>query len=122
MIKRYVKGATAERELAKFLKEQSFSVVRSAGSGGSISTPDLVAIKGGRVLAFEIKSWSTKPRLKEKEFKMFREWCEMAGAIGFFAWKKGKDDWVFLNIKNYKDGDIKKDGISLNDLMFMVNV
>ncbi len=122
MIRRYVKGASAERELAKILKQHSFSVIRAAGSGGSISTPDLVAIKKGRVLAFEIKSWSTKPRLKDDEYREFREWCETAGAMGFFAWRRKKNDWLFIDIKKYKKSDVKKDGISLNDLLFVLNV
>ncbi len=122
MIKRYVKGARAERELAKFLQKHGFSTVRAAGSGSGISTPDLVAIKKGRILAFEIKSWSTKPRLKKEEFQEFKRWCEVAGAMGFFAWRRKNNDWFFLNIKDYENGDIKEDGISLEDFMFVVNV
>lgn len=120
MIKRYVKGAQAERDLAKLLKNRSFSVIRAAGSGSSISTPDLIAIKGGRILAFECKAWKTTPRLKKNEYKEFLEWCKRAGAMGFLAWKK--KGWLFMNIKNLKKSNIKKDGISLKDLMFIVDI
>ena len=122
MVKKYNKGARAERELAKFLQKHDFSTIRAAGSGSGISTPDLVAIKKGRVLAFEIKSWSTKPRLKKEELKDFKRWCENAGAMGFFTWRRKNNDWMFLNIKDYGKNDIKKDGISLDDLMFVINV
>jgi Holliday junction resolvase len=120
MIKRYVKGAQAERDLAKLLKNKSFSVIRAAGSGSSISTPDLIAIKRGRILAFECKAWKTVPRLKEKEYKDFLNWCKGAGAIGFLAWKN--KDWLFMNIKDLKKSNIKKDGMSLKDLMFVVDI
>lgn len=120
MIKRYVKGAQAERNLANLLKDRSFSVIRAAGSGSSISVPDLIAIKKGRILAFECKAWKTVPRLGKKEYKDFLEWCEKAGAIGFLAWKD--KEWLFLNIKNLKTTNIKKNGITLNDLMLVVNI
>jgi Holliday junction resolvase len=120
MVKKYLKGAEAERELAKMLKERSFSVLRAAGSGSSISTPDLVAIKRGRILAFECKAWKTVPKLKKKEYKDFLEWCERAGAMGFLAWKNR--GWLFLNIKDVKDSNIKKDGMSFEDLMFVVDI
>lgn len=122
MIKTYRKGALAERELANFLKKHSFAVIRAAGSGSSVSTPDLIAVKKGVVLAFEIKSWSTKPRLRKEELKMFKEWCELANAIGFFVWRKGKDNWLFLDIKKYKSVDIQKNGMSLNDLISVFDI
>lgn len=120
MIKRYMKGAQAERNLANLLKNREFSVVRVAGSGSSISTPDIIAIKKGRIFAFECKAWKTTPKLRKKELKMFSEWCEKAGAIGFLAWKK--KDWLFLNIKGLENSNIKKDGMSLRDLMFAIDV
>lgn len=120
MVKTYIKGARAERDLAKRLKRMGFSVLRAAGSGSPISTPDLVAVKRGRVLAFECKAWKTTPRLREKEYERFHDWCEKAGALGFLAWKD--KDWSFLNVKNLKDGNIKKDGINLKDLMYIINV
>ena len=56
MIKTYIKGARAERELCKKLKELNFAIIRAAGSGGNISAPDLGAIKKGRILGFECKA------------------------------------------------------------------
>ena len=79
-----------------------------------------VAIKKGRILAFECKAWKTVPRLKEKEYEDFLDWCDKAGAIGFLAWKN--KEWLFLDIKKLKNTNIKKDGITLNDLMFVVNI
>lgn len=121
MIKTYIKGAQAERNLAKRLKEHGFSVIRAAGSGGNISTPDLVAIKDGRILAFECKAWKTKPRLKKEEYEEFIRWCKNANAIGFMAWKNTKG-WLFLNSKKIKKGNIKEEGLTFNDLMFLIGV
>jgi Holliday junction resolvase len=121
MVKTYVKGAKAERELACILKENGFVVIRAAGSGGAISTPDLVAIKKGMVLAFEIKSWSTKPSLRKKELIEFKKWCKISGALGFFTWRRGKNNWVFLEIKKY-DGGVINGGLNLKDFLFTVNL
>ena len=120
MIKRYVKGAQAERELGKKLKELGFAIIRAAGSGGSVSTPDLVAIKKGRVLAFECKAWKTIPRLKKQEYENLKEWCQMAGAMGFMAWKNR--GWKFLGVKDIPKKNIRKDGVNFKDLMFIINV
>jgi len=119
MIKTYIKGAKAERDLAKKLKDLGFGVIRAAGSGGNISIPDLVAIKRGRILAFECKAWKTKPKLKKREYAEFIEWCNRTGALGFLAWKN--KDWLFLNIKEIKNQDIDADGLTFNDLMFLLN-
>ncbi len=120
MVKKYEKGARAERELARILKKRFFAVVRSAGSGSSLSTPDLIAIKRGRILAFECKAWKRVPKLKPKEYSDLVEWCERAGAVGFLAWKNTK--WLFLNIKNLKEGNIKKDGITVDELFRVFDV
>lgn len=120
MFKTYTKGARAERELCKELTKHGFGVIRAAGSGGNISTPDLVAIKKGRVLAFECKAWKTTPRLKPEEYKDFLEWCEKTGALGFLAWKN--KEWKFLSIKDIPKNNIKENGISFRDLMFIVNI
>ena len=120
MINRYTKGAGAERELANIFKKKGFAVMRAAGSGGSISTPDLLAIKKGKILAFEIKSWSTKPSLRKEEMESFKDWCKISGALGFFVWRRKKNDWVFLDIKRYKGGVISG-GVSLEDFLFNVD-
>jgi len=121
LIRRYAKGARAERELAKLLKKHSFSVIRAAGSGGSISTPDLVAIKNNKILAFECKAWKSVPRLRKEELAEFYRWCKNAGAFGFLAWRN--KEWLFLDIKTLKSGGkIKKEGINLNDLLYVFNI
>ena len=113
---KYKKGANAERELAKLLKERNFAVVRSARSGGSISIPDILGVRDGRVLAFECKMWKEKPRLRAEELSDFLDWCTRAGASGFLAWRK-RGEWLFLNINDLSVKDIAEDGLSLNEII-----
>ena len=120
MIRRYIKGAQAERDLSKRLKEFGFAVIRAAGSGGSISAPDIVAIKKGRVLAFECKAWKTTPRLNKEQYENLKNWCQKAGAMGFMAWKNR--EWKFLRVKDIPKTNITKDGINFKDLMFIINI
>ncbi len=51
MNKSYVKGARFERQVAEYLRNKGFMVVRSAGS----RFPDLIAIRDGMVLAIEVR-------------------------------------------------------------------
>ncbi len=95
---KYKKGANAERELAKMLKEMGFGVIRAAKSGGKISTPDVVAAKKGKILAIECKTWNRKPSLKKEEMKELLEWAKRAGAQAILAWRK-RGKWFFYELK-----------------------
>jgi Holliday junction resolvase len=53
----YKKGARAEYELANYLFEDGWWVVRQAASGGvGHEACDVIALKGERVLVFEVKT------------------------------------------------------------------
>ncbi len=94
-MKTYAKGYRAERELLRFLSSRGYSCIRAASSGGTHTPADLVAIKEGRVLCFEIKSWSKKPVLSKNKLTPFISWCKAAQAMGFLAWYN-KNQWRFL--------------------------
>ncbi len=98
-MKIYAKGYRAERQLLSFLSTRGYSCIRAASSGGLHTPADLVAIKGGRILCFEIKSWSKKPVLSMKKLDPFISWCKTAQAMGFLAWYN-KNQWRFLPIKD----------------------
>jgi Holliday junction resolvase len=98
-MKFYAKGVRAERELLHFLTYRGFACLRTASSGGHLSPVDVVALKRGRVLCFEIKSWSTQPRLDKKKLQRFKEWCSRADGFGFLAWYN-KNQWRFLRIEH----------------------
>jgi Holliday junction resolvase len=95
---RYRKGANAERELIHVLFERGFSVVRVAGSGKTaLPAPDLIALRHGRILAFESKAWAASnlsiPALQMNELV---SWSNRAGAEVYIAWKVPHKGWFFL--------------------------
>ena len=105
---RYAKGSNSERELVHILNSRGFSVMRAPRSGGAIYPLDIVAIKRGLVLAFEIKTWDRKPYMEAAQISAFREWCERAGAMGFLGWRsRGK--WLFLRLEDVLNSDYKDD-------------
>jgi Holliday junction resolvase len=103
----YAKGSRSERELVHILNDRGFATMRAPSSGGALYPLDIVAIKKGVIIAFEIKTWDRKPYLEQEQVRAFREWCEKAGAMGFLGWR-GRGKWLFLRLEdvlagNYKD-------------------
>ena len=94
------KGAMFERELLQFLHAKSFSVIRAPSSGGYYYPVDIVAIKQGKILAFECKNYKVKPKPEKKQITSFLEWCKRAGAIGFLAWRTPNNEWKFLRMED----------------------
>jgi Holliday junction resolvase len=103
----YRKGAGGERELAHLLNSKGFSVMRAPSSGGSVYPLDIVALRKGMIIAFEIKTWNRKPYIDKAQLAGLRGWCDRAGAMGFVGWRaRGK--WLFLRLEdaeqsNYRD-------------------
>ncbi len=117
MIKTYAKGSKAERELLKFLSARGYSCVRQASSGGFRSPVDIVAIKHGKILSFEIKSWSKKPKLERRQLERFSEWSGNAGALAFLAWYS-QNEWRFLPLSDAEKGNYDDENwISLEDFL-----
>jgi Holliday junction resolvase len=98
-MKIYAKGFRAEREMLRFLSSRGYSCIRAASSGGAHTPADLVAIKDGRILCFEIKSWSKKPVLSNSKLAPLISWCNNARAMGFLAWYN-QNQWRFLPLKD----------------------
>ncbi len=117
MIKTYLKGSRAERELLRILSSRGYSCVRSASSGGFHSPVDIIAMKHGKILSFEIKSWSRKPKVDKKRLERFKKWSENAGAISFIAWYN-KNKWLFLPLKDAENSNYEDTNwINLNDFL-----
>lgn len=103
-MKTYAKGYRAERELLRFLTTRGYSCIRAASSGGFHTPADLVAIKGGRILCFEIKAWARKPKLEKAKLESFSSWCRNAQGMGFLAWYN-KNTWLFLHSRDAEDNN-----------------
>ena len=98
-MKLYQKGFRAERDLLRILSANKYSCIRAASSGGLLTPVDVVAIKGGKTLCFEIKSWAKKPRLDKSQLSRFSEWCSNAQGHGFVAWYT-QNQWKFLPVRD----------------------
>ncbi|RLJ00225.1 MAG: hypothetical protein DRP03_01080 [Candidatus Aenigmatarchaeota archaeon] len=99
-MKTYIKGSSAERELMLLLKDKGFSIARIAGSGGRRTPFDIIAIKRGNILVFEVKAWKTKPVIDKKKIEHMIRWCNNAGAIGIVAWRKD-NKWFVMKINEF---------------------
>ena len=99
----YNKGANAERELIHTLSDKGFAVLRVAGSGVSpLPSPDVVALKNGRILAIECKAWKGN-YLAISCITMGDEvnWAKTAGAEFFVGWKIPREGWLFVKFEHF---------------------
>ncbi len=121
----YRKGASQERKLAKKLEESGFVVVRAAGSGNN--TPDLIAGRGGLVLALECK-YSSQPAvyIERRQIDDQVLFAQKFGAKLFVAVKFSRVPWAFLTPdqlektpKSYKvSKSMAKRGRKLRQLLY----
>ncbi len=102
-MKTYRKGFRAEREILRILSTNVYSCIRAASSGGFLTPVDVVAIKDGKLLCLEIKSWARKPKLDKTQLSRFSEWCSNAQGHGFIAWYN-QNQWRFLSTKDAEAG------------------
>jgi Holliday junction resolvase len=116
-MKTYAKGSRSERELLHLLNNRGFAVVRAPSSGGALSPLDVIAIKRGLVLGFEIKAWAHKPKIDKQQLAGLREWCDKAGAVGLIAWRTtGK--WLFLRLEDAEQDKYEDENWMEKDMLF----
>lgn len=114
----YNKGANAERELIKVLADLGFAVLRVAGSGvNPLPSPDVVALKKGKIFAIECKAWKGK-YLAIPVSNMVDEinWANTAGAEFFVGWKVPHKGWFFVKPESFRITQ-KNYMISLEDVL-----
>jgi len=101
MVKNYAKGYRAERELLHMLYGMGYAVLRAPHSGSiGIASPDIVAIKDGRVVVLECKSRAGAFTVPPEQLEELAEWERRAGATAYIAWKIARKGWHFLKLKD----------------------
>ncbi len=112
----YNKGANAERELLHTLYLAGMAVCRAAGSGkgkDTIPTPDAIALREGKIYAFECKAWkAANLHISHQQMNDLEEWCRLAGAELVIAWKIPRKGWRFM----------KKEHFHVNEKSYALNV
>ncbi|MFH1630647.1 MAG: Holliday junction resolvase Hjc [Candidatus Aenigmatarchaeota archaeon] len=99
MIGRYRKGYMAERSLVHELYNMGYAVIRAPHSGSiNIASPDIVAIKNGKVIVIECKAHKKGFKVDETQLKELQEWENRAGARAYIAWKISRKGWHFLKL------------------------
>ena len=95
----YSKGARGERELLAILHENKYAVMRSAGSGINSISPDLIAIKEGKGLAFECKAWdSTSISIPHEKYESLLEWERNTFMPMLIGWRMNAKGWYFIKL------------------------
>ena len=101
----YNKGANAERELLQTLYLAGMAVCRAAGSGkgkDTIPTPDAIALRAGKIYAFECKAWKAQNlNISPQQMEDLEQWCQMAGAELVIAWKIPRKGWRFVKKEDF---------------------
>ena len=106
MIKSYIKGARAERELIDYFDQHGFCVIRAAGSGGNSLSPDILIFKKGMQYAIEAKAWEKENlNLNKDQFSNMQRWEEVSGITSLIAWKRNRKPWVFLGLGLFDENE-----------------
>lgn len=99
MVRRYDKGARSERELLAAFRGRNYSVMRSAGSGVNSVSPDLIAFRNGKGLAFECKAWNGgSVSIPIEKFDLLKEWEMNTGMDTYIAWRVNGRGWFFIRL------------------------
>ena len=107
----YRKGYMAERELVLKLSELGWAVIRAPRSGRmDIPLPDVVAIRNGRVLSFEVKSRKPGFKMRPEQLSELAEWRNRSGTQVFIALKLPYKGWRCLELDDIaeRNGNVSK--------------
>jgi len=88
----YYKGKRAEHQLVRYLQKRGWAVMRAPASGRRskrLKYPDVVAVKDGRTLIFEVKFRSRLGTvyLYEEQVEALRWWAKRSGGDAYIAIK-----------------------------------
>lgn len=114
MVKTYRKGYRGELELVHLLAKHGWLVLRSPRSGRiRLPSPDIVAVKNGKVLALECKVREEAFSIPKEQVEQLAAWEKRGGAHAFIAWKIPRREWRFFKIM-----DVKRNNYKLNKRLF----
>lgn len=107
----YDKGTSFERDVVKNFNKMGWIAIRAAGSGiGNEIVPDVIAIKRGRIIAFQCKSTNkTKINITKAKEKMMK-FYEVTSAEPYIAIKFLRKEPRFFDVRK-----TEKKTITLND-------
>ena len=108
----YNKGYMYEVALVRLLNACGLRAIRTPHSG-QVSGFDVIAVGGGRAVAFEVKHVA-KPRtvtLTETEFNRFREFCATAKVPCFIAVHISYLGWRLIPLETVVERTVTKDAI-----------
>lgn len=127
------KSYEAENELANILWSMGFAVIRGPASGGGARKrfqPDLVAVKNGKILVFEIKRCSDEEKplyLDSSQILGLQEWGRRAGGSVYIAIRFKGGEWRFHEVKELevtRGGNFKldkpKSGLRLREFIELI--
>ncbi len=97
------RGFSYERALVKKLWKHGFAAIRGPASGAKareIVQPDVVAMKNGVILVFEVKSVKksyAKLYINKSQVERLKEFASRASSYAFIAIKiRETKDWIFI--------------------------
>ncbi len=103
------RGFMHERDLVLKLWKRGFAVLRAPASGSKtrrIIYPDLVAIKNGVIMVFEVKTTREKKPvyIPKHQVEKLREFLKRSGGYGFIAVKiVGDMGWRFIPLDELEE-------------------
>lgn len=104
MVKTYVKGSRAERELIDYFSSNDCSVIRAAGSGVNTLSPDILVFRRGMQLAIEAKAWEKENlNIDRDQFLNMKRWEENTGISCYVGWRRSREPWYFIPLSVFKE-------------------
>lgn len=96
------KGISAERALFHEFWNRGWATIRSAASGATkYPSPDIIAGKGHRHLAIEVKVTKFfKQYLPKLEILQLKEFAEIFGAEAWIAVKYPRTQWLMVTLED----------------------
>lgn len=77
-----------------------YSVIRSAGSGVNSISPDILAIKDGRGMAFECKAWNNSSlSIEPDKAEELKRWEANSHMPVFIGWRINTLGWFFIKLE-----------------------